>query len=147
MTRTSGGAAAGRVTLAAGLLLAAGGCRKESTAPTQPAAPRYDEYGSGVVDGATVVPIPAIAREPAKWDGQTVTVKGIVVSVCPASGCFLFLGEGSDQLEVDLKEKGFTIPPGDRWAGHVCLATGVVRASAGGVKRAGHGLRMLEKTR
>jgi len=128
-------------------LVVAGGCDEEPAGKAPAAAASYQEYGDGVPEGAELVPIPTLVKDPGPWDGKSVTVKGIVVSVCPTAGCFLFLGEGSSQIEVDLMEKGFTIPPGGRWAGHVAFATGVVQVSGGQVKLAGHGLLMVERPR
>jgi len=132
---------------AAAVPVLASACKEEPATGSPAKTARYQEYGEGVAEGATLVPIPTLVSDPAAWDGETVTVKGIVVSVCPAAGCFLFLGEGSAQIEVDLKEKGFTIPPGARWERHVAFATGVVRATGGEAKLAGYGLRFLEQPR
>lgn len=104
----------------------------------------YEEFGGGVPDTSRVTPIPKIVEAPALHDGRQVTVKGIIASVCPSSGCFLYLGEGSSQIKVDLKKEGFTIPPGQN-IGHVAYATGAIRAVREEATLSATGLRILEK--
>ncbi len=67
----------------------------------------------------------------------------IIASVCPSSGCFLHLGAGTAEIEVDLVEGGFTIPPGQN-VGKVAVAVGPVRVAGERVKVTARGLRILE---
>ena len=103
----------------------------------------HADYGSitGVSD---LTPISDIVADPAAYDGQNVTVKGVIASVCPHTGCFLRLGEGTAQIHVDLEKSGFTVPPGKN-AGHVAYVTGTVMAGGAEVKIVGSGVRIMEK--
>jgi len=104
--------------IVAALLLAAG-CSESGGA--------YQEYGAGVAGPTQLTAIAAIVTDPAVFDGQTVTVKGVIASVCPSSGCFMRLGAGTSQIMVDFKDAGFTLPPG-KGGGQVAWAQGTVRA-------------------
>lgn len=135
------------VSLAAVVTLAAFSCKNES-AGSKAGKPgvekKYEKFGDGVPDRASLTSIGKIVQSPADFDGKKVTVKGVIASVCPHSGCFLHLGEGTHLIKVDLLEHEFTIPPGEN-VGHVAFATGTVRASDEQVKLAASGLQIQEK--
>jgi len=102
----------------------------------------HQDYGEPIGSLSDLTPLEAITAAPQSFAGKTVTVKGVIASVCPTSGCFFHLGAGSTQLRVDLNEAGFTVPPG-RGAGQIAFARGVVRASGNDVFIAGHAVRIL----
>ena len=114
-------------------VLLLGGCRTKG----------HTDYGS-ITDVSNLTPISKIAADPAAYDGKTVTVKGVIASVCPHTGCFLRLGEGTAQIHVDLEKSGFTVPPGKN-AGHMAYVTGTVMAGGAEVKIVGSGVRIMEK--
>jgi hypothetical protein len=103
----------------------------------------HTDYGAGI-DESNLTPIKSILDNPGDFQGKTVTVKGVIASVCPSSGCFLRLGAGSVQIMVDLEKSGFNVPPGQN-VGHLAYATGVVTPGGNEVKIDGTGVRILEK--
>ena len=103
-----------------------------------------EDFGEGVKDAGNLTSITKIVQTPGDYDGKTVTIKGIIASVCPSAGCFFHLGEGSSQIMVDLKQNGFSIPPGKN-IGHLAFATGSVSISGDQVKIIGKGVKILEK--
>jgi hypothetical protein len=119
--------------LSSAFLLFLGGCKNNGHA----------DYGS-IAEVSGLTPIGKIVADPNAFDGQTVTVKGVIATVCPHSGCFLRLGEGTVQIYVDLEKSGFNVPPGKN-VGHVAYVTGVVQAGGAEVKIIGTGVRILEK--
>ena len=121
--------------MATALMLAVAGCSE--------AGGGHTDYGAGVKDTSNLVAISAIVADPATFDGQTVTVKGVIASVCPSSGCFMRLGAGTSQIHVDFVESGFTLPP-DKNGGKVAFAQGTVHAGDD-PQIAASGVRILEK--
>ena len=135
------------VSLVVVLALTAAGCKDEPAAKVAgkpDAEKKFQKFGKGVADTEDLTPIAKIVESPADFDGKEVTVKGVIASVCPHSGCFLHLGAGTQQIKVDLLEHGFTIPPGEN-GGHVAYAAGTVRVSGDQVKIAASGLHIMEK--
>jgi hypothetical protein len=122
------------------VLITAAGCDKRSGV----GAADYQDYGAGIQSTTALTSIRAILEDPFKYDGKPVTVKGIIASVCPSSGCFLRLGEGTSQIYVDLKKGGFTIPRGKN-VGHLAYVSGVANARSDEIKIDATGVRILEK--
>jgi hypothetical protein len=120
-------------TIAFAFFLSLSGCKNNGHA----------DYGS-IKDVSSLTSISKIVADPAAYDGKTVTVKGVIATVCPHSGCFLRLGEGTAQIYVDLEKSGFTVPPGKN-VGHVAYVTGTVMAGGAEVKINGTGVRIVEK--
>ena len=107
-------------------------------------APAFEDYGAGIANPDDLTPIPSITKAIADYDGKTVTVRGVVASVCPSAGCFLFLGEGSAQIKVDMHPGGFNVPPG-KGAGQLAWATGEVMAAGDDAVIVATGVRIQEK--
>ena len=103
----------------------------------------YTDHGAGVATTTDLAAIGDILESPQTYAGQTVTVKGVIASVCPSAGCFLRLGAGTEQILVDLQKSGFNIPPG-QGAGQVAFATGTVGTSAAETWIEATGVRILD---
>ncbi len=108
------------------------------------AAPAFDDYGAGIANPDDLTPIPSITKAPADFDGKTVTVRGMVASVCTSAGCFLYLGEGTAQIKVDMHPNGFNVPPG-KGAGQLAWATGEVIGTGKDPVIIATGVRLQEK--
>lgn len=121
------------IIISAALLVFLGGCKTKGHA----------DYGS-ITDVSNLTAIGKIVADPAAYDGKTVTIKGVIATVCPHSGCFLRLGAGTAQIYVDLEKSGFNVPPGKN-VGHVAYVTGTVLAGGAEVKINGTGVRIMEK--
>ena len=102
------------------------------------------DFGEKITNLSELTSISSIVKLPKNFEGKKVTVKGIIASVCPSSGCNLFLGDGADQIKVDLKENGFNVPPGQN-AGHIAFVSGTVRVNGDQFKIVGTGVKILEK--
>ncbi len=135
---------AGALTLA--LLLSVAGCKGDEGGKKAKgaAAPASEDYGEGVADPDDLTPIPSITKAPAEYDGKIVTVRGVIASVCPSAGCFLFLGEGAAQIKIDMHPNGFNVPPG-KGGGQVAWATGKVLAGKDTAVIIATGVRVQEK--
>ncbi len=82
-------------------------------------------YGAGVtLAGAT--PVSDILTRPAAYTGKTVVVKGLVVDVCAARGCWLELGGDKPYEKIRVKvEDGSIVFPGSA-RGRKAAVQGVV---------------------
>ncbi len=123
--------------------MALGGCKKDDPKKQTPIM-RYTDYGAGIKDTVNLTSIANIVRNPGEFDNKNVTVKGIIASVCPSAGCFFSLGEGASNIDIDLKQNGFNIPPGKN-IGHIAFAHGKVSVSGESVMIIGKSVRIVEK--
>ena len=80
------------------LIFSISGCGKKAA----------DKYGQ-VIQNPTVTKIEAILKEPANFDGKTVTVQGKIIRECP-TGCWFEVKENAGIIYVDLNPSGFAIP-------------------------------------
>ncbi len=67
----------------------------------------------GPLSSAPSVPASAVLSEPAKYDGKTVKVSGLVGGVCQHKGCWMTLGTGQPgepTVRVSFKDYGFFVP-------------------------------------
>ena len=126
-----------------GMILYSQGC-KENTMNISTG--EYVEYGNGIEDISSLTPVHEILEKSSSFIDKTVTVKGIIASVCPASGCFLRLGQGSKQIYVDLKKSGFHLPPGKN-VGRIAYVTGLVQLKGDEVIMLGRGVRIMKRKR
>ncbi len=94
-------------------------------AAAAPAQPKGETFGAGV-KLADATPIDAILAEPAKFDGKTVRVEGMVTDVCPKRGCwFEVAGEKPGQKVRFKVTDGEMVVPMDS-KGRRAVAEGVV---------------------
>ena len=86
------------VGLALILIFSTSGCGKKDE----------DKYGQ-IIQNRTTTKIETILKEPANFDGKTVTVQGKIIRECP-TGCWFEVKENSGIIYVDLNPSGFAIP-------------------------------------
>ena len=86
------------MTLVLTLVLPFPGCGKKET----------DKYGQQISNRNTTQ-VSAILKEPANFDGKTVTVQGRIIRECP-TGCWFEVKENGGIIYVDLNPSGFAIP-------------------------------------
>jgi hypothetical protein len=67
-----------------------------------------DSYGQKM-SGQPLTKVSDILKDPANFDGKTVTIQGKIISECP-SGCWFDIQEETAVLYVDLYPSGFAIP-------------------------------------
>jgi len=66
------------------------------------------QYGQQIA-GRTPTQIDGILKEPASFDGKTVTIEGAITAECMTGCWFDVAGEGG-KIHVDVKPSGFAIP-------------------------------------
>jgi len=75
------------------------------------------------------VAIKEILLDPS-FHGRTVNIQGRITTQCASEGCWLFLADATGQVMVNMKPKGFSVPP---MYGREALITGTVHQSRDGV--------------
>lgn len=70
------------------------------------------ELGQGVPDGAAVVTAAELTANPQSFEGKEVTVKGKLAQVCPTSGCWGVVDDGTGTVRWDSAPSGWALPPG-----------------------------------
>lgn len=70
------------------------------------------ELGQGVPEGAVVTTVGELAANPGSFDGKEVTVTGKLVQVCPTSGCWGVVDDGTGTVRWDSAPSGWALPPG-----------------------------------
>ena len=88
-----------------------------------------EQYGAGVNKQLDTVAVKAILLDPA-YHGRTVNLQGRIATQCASEGCWLFLDDGTGQVLVNMKPRGFSIPPK---YGKEATVTGMVSQSRDGV--------------
>ena len=86
------------ISLALILIFSISGCRKKAA----------EKYGQEI-SNRVVTRIEAILKEPANFDGKTITIQGKIIRECP-TGCWFEVKENSGTIYVDLNPSGFAIP-------------------------------------
>ena len=90
--------------------------QKHETKPEAPAAAATADgrilRGEAIGAETKRVSFAQVLKEPAKYDGQTVVIEGVVTRVCQAEGCWVEIapkskGDGSIRVTFDHK---FTVP-------------------------------------
>ena len=66
------------------------------------------QYGQQIA-GRAPTQIDGILKEPASFDGKTVTIEGVIAAECMTGCWFDVAGEGG-KIHVDVKPSGFAIP-------------------------------------
>ena len=68
--------------------------------------------GAAIPADAKAIPLADVLKDPAKFDGQTVTVQGVIVRSCKREGCWMDLGEkqGGRSVRVTFGDHAFFIP-------------------------------------
>lgn len=80
--------------------------------------------------GGQAVTISEVLASPEAYLGETVTVEGRIVRMCPTTGCWWYLDDGTGQLRVSSTAAGFALPLGQD--GKRIRTTGKVVRNEGG---------------
>jgi hypothetical protein len=67
-----------------------------------------DVYGEAL-SGAEPTPVADILADPAAFDGEEVTLAGVIGNECP-TGCWFELRDGGSSIHVDIAPHGLAIP-------------------------------------
>ena len=94
-----------------------------------------NKYGQAISD-YTLTKIDAILKDPAGFEGKTVTLRGSIVRECP-TGCWFELKENGAIIYVDLNPSGFAIP---QKVGKEVIARGKISLRAAQPMLAGTGV-------
>lgn len=73
------------------------------------ASPNAQHLGTPITLTETVR-LADVARDPARYAGQTVRTEGTVTAVCQAAGCWMQLGDADQRVHVKMHGHSFFIP-------------------------------------
>jgi Domain of unknown function (DUF4920) len=98
------------------LTLALGACSKEAppgTATKDVPAPvvlKNLTLGAPIPATAPVVALSDVAKNPAAYDGKSITTTGTVTAVCQSMGCWMEIKDDASQAHIKMAGHGFFVP-------------------------------------
>ncbi len=95
----------------------------------------FEVYGEGVAMKSSV-PLPEVVGKIAEYDGKTVRLEGVVESVCPKKGCWMWIADGDSRVFVKFKDYGFFVPKD--CTGQELVVEGIVKKKMHSVDEARH---------
>jgi len=116
----------------------------ESKPTSRPAAkpwsPRADcsgSYGAGLSKGKVAeVTLAELVKNPKKYEGKAIRVKGSVKDVCSKKGCWLMLSDGKNAIRVRFKDYKFFVPTNAK--GYEVVVEGLAKEGTISEKMAKH---------
>ncbi len=94
----------------AALVLGACGRAEEAAPPPAKASPPAGTLALGERITSPLVPLSAIAKDPASYRNRVVATSGKVTSVCQAMGCWMELQDATGQAHVRMHGHSFFVP-------------------------------------
>jgi hypothetical protein len=116
------------------------GCGRESSEPAPAASAKAPPPGTlalGERITSPLVPLSALARDPASYRNRTIATSGRVTSVCREMGCWLEIQDDSGQAHVRIHGHSFFVPKTS--PGHVARIQATVVDSAAPALGGAHG--------
>jgi hypothetical protein len=69
------------------------------------------QFGQGIPEGAAVTTVGDLTAQPEAYQGKEVVVKGKLVEVCPTTGCWGRIDDGTGVIRWDSAASGWALPP------------------------------------
>ncbi len=95
---------------------ALGACARETGEPVKKdtAAPVVQKsnlaLGAPIPAGAPMVSLADVAKNPAAYDGKSITTTGTVTAVCQSMGCWMEIKDDASQAHIKMAGHGFFVP-------------------------------------
>lgn len=99
------------------------------------ACSKPEQYGEALGRGETTA-LGSVLSKPKSFEGQTVKVKGEIVTECP-TGCWFEMKEGSAVLYVEIGQQGLAIP---QRVGKEVTVEGTIAVDGANVRLEGKGV-------